>query len=196
MKSSIRTAALFTLLALSACERQQESAQIPLANGQAIERAKAAAQESFSRLSAELKAAIETGGTASAIAVCSERAPGVLSEVAAETGFTITRISDKPRNPDHAAVGSDLAAIDYFRKGLTGDGPNDPQVASHPDGSKTVRLPIVIGLPLCLQCHGSDAEIAPQTRAAIVAAYPDDQATGYQLGDLRGIWRIDVPVPK
>lgn len=193
MKPTITTTALFSLFAFTACERQQDTARVHLTNEQAVDRAKAAAQESFSRLSTELKAAIEADGAASAIAVCSERAPSILGEVAAETGVNITRISDKPRNPNHPASGSDLAAIGEFRQTLTGGDPIMPQVASHPDGSKTVRLPIVISAPLCLQCHGSETEIAPETRAAIAATYPGDQASGYQLGDLRGIWRIDVP---
>jgi hypothetical protein len=53
-----------------------------------------------------------------------------------------------------------------------------------------VRLPIIVSQPLCLQCHGSESDIAAETREAILAIYPDDKATGYRLNDLRGIWRI------
>ena len=55
-----------------------------------------------------------------------------------------------------------------------------------------MRLPIPLSQPLCLQCHGGDEDIAPGTREAILAKYPQDKATGYQLNDLRGIWRIRV----
>lgn len=196
MKAKITTVALVSLLAINACEQQENTARAPLTNDQAVAHAKEAAQQSFFRLSAELKTAIETGGAASAIKVCSQRAPAILGEVSDETGFDITRLSDKARNPNHTASGDDLDTIVYFRKSLSGGSPIEPQVASHPDGSKTVRLPIMISLPLCLQCHGSETEIALETRAAIASTYPDDQATGYQIGDLRGIWRIDVPAEK
>ena len=38
---------------------------------------------------------------------------------------------------------------------------------------------------LCTKCHG--AAIAPDVQAAVAAAYPTDQATGYAEGALRGL---------
>jgi len=60
------------------------------------------------------------------------------------------------------------------------------------DGSTIVRLPIVVSQPLCLQCHGTDETVAADTRAAIRKLYPEDQAPGYQLNDLRGIWQVTL----
>ena len=40
----------------------------------------------------------------------------------------------------------------------------------------------------CLACHGSDIE--PQTAAAIRALYPDDEAVGFAVGDLRGAFSL------
>jgi hypothetical protein len=37
---------------------------------------------------------------------------------------------------------------------------------------------------VCLLCHGTD--IAPDVRAALRARYPNDSATGYAMGELRG----------
>jgi hypothetical protein len=36
----------------------------------------------------------------------------------------------------------------------------------------------------CSQCHGTS--IAPEIKAAIAASNPDDRATGFAAGDLRG----------
>ena len=36
----------------------------------------------------------------------------------------------------------------------------------------------------CLLCHG--AEIAPEVQAKLDEHYPEDKATGYSLGDVRG----------
>ena len=41
---------------------------------------------------------------------------------------------------------------------------------------------------ICLTCHGSD--IAPELKAKIESVYPDDQATGFALGELRGAFTI------
>ena len=41
----------------------------------------------------------------------------------------------------------------------------------------------------CLMCHGPKDSIAPDVAQAITAKYPADLATGFRLGDLRGlIW--------
>jgi hypothetical protein len=38
--------------------------------------------------------------------------------------------------------------------------------------------------PLCLTCHGTAIE--PRLQAELTALYPQDLATGYQAGELRG----------
>ena len=45
--------------------------------------------------------------------------------------------------------------------------------------------------PGCLACHG--AQVAPAVRTAIAAHYPDDAATGFAVGDLRGGLWVEVP---
>jgi hypothetical protein len=50
----------------------------------------------------------------------------------------------------------------------------------------------VITNPLCLQCHGvAGRDILPATATLLQKLYPQDQATGFQLGDLRGAWRVE-----
>ena len=41
---------------------------------------------------------------------------------------------------------------------------------------------------LCLTCHGS--ELSKDTKAALKQHYPEDQATGYSLGDIRGAFSL------
>ena len=72
--------------------------------------------------------------------------------------------------------------------------PPKPQIVKNPDTSTTLFAPIVISNPLCLQCHGApDQDIAPATLTAIRKLYPDDKATGYKAGELRGLWSITFP---
>ena len=50
-------------------------------------------------------------------------------------------------------------------------------------------------LPLCLTCHG--AALSPDVEAALAESYPEDHATGYSAGDLRGAFvveRVIAPV--
>jgi hypothetical protein len=37
-------------------------------------------------------------------------------------------------------------------------------------------------------------DIEPENVAAIRRLYPQDEATGFKLGELRGAWRIDFPL--
>jgi cytochrome c len=51
--------------------------------------------------------------------------------------------------------------------------------------------PIVINNALCLNCHGEvGAAVTEETYALIREKYPNDNATGHQMGDLRGMWSI------
>jgi hypothetical protein len=177
-------------LSLAACGKKADVAHMP--REQVIGIAREAAQDAFQQLSGELAKAIENGGPVAAIPVCSTKAESLVAEVAAKRKLTMIRLSDRPRNPTQAATGPDLAAIESFRAAIKRGGPPAPEAEDMPDGSTVVRLPIIANQPLCLQCHGSGSDIAPDTRKAILATYPDDKATGYQLNDLRGIWRIGV----
>lgn len=173
--------------ALAACESKE-----PVTREQAQTIAREAAQEAFQQLSAELAKAIESGGPVAAIPVCSTKAQSLVSEVSARRNVAMIRLSDRPRNPRQAAEGADLAAITSFRDAIKRGEAATPLVENSTSGATVVRLPIIASQPLCLKCHGSAEDIAPETRAAILAIYPDDKAAGYQLNDLRGIWRITV----
>jgi hypothetical protein len=61
--------------------------------------------------------------------------------------------------------------------------------ATGPDGTTRYAEPLVIGPP-CVTCHG--AELSPEVKAALAARYPDDRATGYAQGDLRGVAWAEV----
>ena len=45
--------------------------------------------------------------------------------------------------------------------------------------------------PLCLACHGS--EIVPDVADRISELYPEDRATGFAVGDLRGVFWVEFP---
>ena len=50
---------------------------------------------------------------------------------------------------------------------------------------------------LCLRCHGEPGpDISAEDLALIQRLYPQDKATGFKLGQLRGAWRIDFPLAK
>jgi hypothetical protein len=62
--------------------------------------------------------------------------------------------------------------------------------AAASDGSARYMQAIVLQ-PMCAMCHGDS--LAPEVRATIQENYPDDQATGFAVGELRGAFLIDWP---
>lgn len=150
--------------------------------------------EAFAKLSGALGKAIGDSGPAGALSVCSEKAPQIAKEVAAAHGVTLRRATNKQRNPKNAADDVEKAALEIFAAALAKREAPMSKTITNVDGSTSFIAPIVLGNPLCLQCHGTPGkDIAPETLAAIKKLYPNDKATGYQLGDLRGLWRITFP---
>ncbi|MGD7652422.1 MAG: Tll0287-like domain-containing protein [Verrucomicrobiales bacterium] len=188
-------AAGFLVVAADAEEGGVESPSVesPVAAEDPVVVAKAAAAEAFGKLSAVLSAEISGKGVAAAIAVCSEKAPEILAKISREKGVVMARASERNRNPGNHAGTEDRKALADFLASLEEGKPAAAQVERQADGAAVVRLPIVINSELCLKCHGMVDEIEAATLAAIRKEYPDDRATGYQAGDLRGLWRISIP---
>jgi hypothetical protein len=46
---------------------------------------------------------------------------------------------------------------------------------------------------LCLQCHGEN--ISPEVQAELARLYPEDKATGYSAGDIRGAFVVTRDLP-
>jgi hypothetical protein len=47
---------------------------------------------------------------------------------------------------------------------------------------------------LCLSCHGAAEQMTPGIRAKLQALYPDDKATGYAVGQIRGALTLKRPL--
>lgn len=183
-------------LSLIACQQKPKpkpQSTSPVTAEQASAIAKVAAQEAFQALSAELAAAMQQGGPVAAIPVCSDKAGSLVAEVASKHQLEMVRLSDKPRNANQQANGADADVLEAFFATIKNGETPKPAVELIKDGRATVRLPIVIANPLCLQCHGTEQEIQAETLTTLKAHYPNDKATGYKINDLRGIWKIKVP---
>lgn len=154
--------------------------------------------QAFNTLSGQLMAAMARGGPTNAIDFCSTRALSLTEGVGQTNRVSLHRVSHAPRNPANRASEAELALIRRFQEQLkpgavaaAPPAPPAPVLVTNTTGEVTFYAPIVLSNPLCLQCHGDPArDIAPATREAIAARYPADKATGFRLGDVRGLWRI------
>ena len=140
----------------------------------------------FAALLNELVAAMGEKGPARSIAVCKTRAPEVAAEVSSATGVRIGRTSFKLRNEaNQPPAWANSFVADQVNREVTVELPNQ---------ELGVLLPIRLK-STCLLCHGGTDQVMPDVKAAIVANYANDQATGFAEGDLRGYFWVEVPSP-
>ena len=144
-------------------------------------------------LSATLLAAVGTDGPVEAIRVCSIEASPIAARISEQAGASVGRTALRLRNPDNAPDEDARTVLTMFERDLAAGATAPPQhFEARPDGSARYMSAIVTQ-PLCLTCHGS--EIAPEVAAEIARHYPEDQATGFAAGDLRGAFLIEWPAP-
>jgi hypothetical protein len=187
MKATTPIAAL--LLCLAAAPRASRGAT-PEEDGPKI------IAEAFGKLTAALGEAMSEGGPAAAIKVCNEKAPQIAAAVGEEHGVTLRRATTRPRNPGNKADLFEQAVLKDWAAALEKGKTPEASTLTGPGGETHFFAPIVLANPLCLKCHGSEEkDIAPDTLDMLRRLYPDDQARGYQLGDLRGLWRVTFPAP-
>ena len=162
-----------------------------------LDRAKAAAMAFSGRLRNRLQAAMAEGGPTAAVEVCHTEAPQIAAAVMAEHDLRLGRVAapGRNRNPAHAADDWRLTTLQAFQQAVDEGAAAGEQLAVvHEDLPEGVVLRMMRGIatePLCVACHGT--EVAPEVRATILAHYPDDGATGFSLGDLRGALWVEVP---
>lgn len=147
-------------------------------------------QQSFKALSQALLTAIEVGGVEHALQFCNVQALPITDSMAQVFQADIQRVSLKNRNPANFPDSVETTIIQLMEQKMLQMGKANDTLFVTDDGQITYMAPILMAPP-CLQCHGNEGqELTTQTRSTIAALYPSDKATGYSLGDLRGMWRV------
>lgn len=148
-------------------------------------------------LKGALLAAMTREGPAAAIEVCNREAPALAAEISQLTGWRVGRTSLKPRNPDNAPDAWERRVLRRFEQARA-QGADPGTLEFHEvvetDGGYAWRYMKAIPTgAVCLGCHGSD--IAEPVSTTLQALYPQDPATGFQVGDVRGAFSITQPIP-
>ncbi|MFG0242006.1 MAG: DUF3365 domain-containing protein [Phycisphaerales bacterium JB054] len=150
----------------------------------AEEVARAAAGELVGTLLPELAGAMERGGAVEAIGVCADRAQELTAGVEAEySGVRLRRTSLRVRNPVNRPDAYERAWMESLET---------PAAEARVVGDELRYLqPLVMG-ELCLRCHGPAEGINPGVRAVLAERYPEDEAVGFGVGELRGVVSVRV----
>lgn len=148
------------------------------------------------RLVAALQGALKSGGPEAAIQVCKVEAPKIATEEGARTGWQVGRTALKVRNPNNAADAFEKRVLESFAaraaKGEPLANMEHTETVTE-NGKKVFRYMKAIPTgDVCVTCHGTD--LAPTLAAKIKSLYPQDQATGFQVGQLRGAITIRQPM--
>lgn len=124
----------------------------------------------------------EQEGFEAAVDVCHEEAMPLTEQVGEEYDVAIGRVSDRLRNPDNTGEKWVWEMIEEA----------DGEAHYRANDQLRAVKPIHIAQP-CTNCHGATDELADGVLEQIEAHYPEDEATGYEAGDLRGWVWVEVP---
>ena len=147
------------------------------------------------KLLAALQEEISKSGPEGAIIVCKDMAPKVAGEVSQQTGWKIKRVSLKARNEARAIPDAwEKAALeDFDKRAAAGESPAQLEKGEKVDNEyRYVKaLPVQA---LCLNCHGTTDQISLAVKSALGQQYPNDHATGYSVGQIRGAISVRKPL--
>jgi hypothetical protein len=169
-------------LPLAAC--RQEPAEV---SPQDLERAQAALQPFKEKLVEALMGAINEGGAENAIAVCRERAPAIAAELSVG-GVQMGRPSHRVRNPANAPRPWMEPLLAAYLEEPT----NTKARAVRLDDATFGYVEPIYVMSFCLSCHGPSIE--PGLQETIRSLYPEDQATGFHMNELRGLFWVTMPL--
>lgn len=187
-KRLLSVAAITLLLMEAVCMRTVDAAHDLQTYA---EQARVVADDLVKYIGGELKRAFQISGPLRAIKVCKYSVPELSSNMARRTGWRVTRVSLRPRNPtlgmadsweqsvlrkfdQRAALGVPASSLEYL------------QVVTEPSGKYFRYMKALPTGKFCLPCHGPTDQLSPAVRAQLELEYPHDKATGYRVGEIRG----------
>lgn len=164
--------------------------QAALANDADTQKKEAARQiiQGFgSDLKHTLISSMKTQGPVAAITACNISAPAIASQHS-QTPWQISRSSLKIRNPNNSAdawLQQVLMSLEQRKE--NGEAISQLEYSEHrSDGWYFVKA--IATTEPCLACHGE--KVLPAVKEKLAELYPNDQATGFKLGDIRGVFVV------
>jgi hypothetical protein len=138
---------------------------------------------------AELSRELDQGGPGLAIRACHIDATSVVYRIAKQEGLQVGRTSDRLRVPTNAPrpwaapivaqyAGKRAADVEGFAVDL---------------GDRVGVLRPIPERPLCGACHGDRTKLDPRVRQELDERYPKDRALGFEPGEVRGWFWVEVP---
>jgi len=145
-------------------------------------------------LGKNLQKALQEGGVENAISFCNINALPLVDSLNKHYNAKIKRVTLKARNPNNLPSSAEKELLEAYAFQWADSIPLQTNVQVIEENTYLFTKAILIDNALCLQCHGSmENGLSKETADFIKSKYPSDSATGYDLGDLRGMWSITIP---
>ncbi|MBK6620290.1 MAG: DUF3365 domain-containing protein [Saprospirales bacterium] len=144
-------------------------------------------------LSSALTKSIADGGVGKAAQYCSFIAVPLVDTLAVRHGVDVRRTSNRLRNAKNAPTDREREVLTQYEQQRAQGAQLQPLLEVIDAHTVAYYQPIVVQ-PLCLQCHGKLGETLPEENYSFIKyLYPNDEAIGYALDDVRGIWSMRMP---
>jgi len=157
-----------------------------------VEQSQAAIIEFSTALKGSLMAAMQSGGPVGAINVCNQIAPVIANDLSKKYGLEIARTSLKTRNPKNQPSAWEKEVLNQFeirkKQGENISTLSFDESMTRGDRHEMLMMKAIPTGELCLTCHGTNISEPVQTK--LNQLYPEDKATGFELGDIRGAFTI------
>ncbi|MEM8892936.1 MAG: DUF3365 domain-containing protein [Bacteroidota bacterium] len=146
-------------------------------------------------LGGTLMSTIQAEGVPAAVSYCNIVAYPLIDSLSKAYGATIKRASLRVRNPKDAAEPWEKEILDAYQYGIENVQPIGENARLDEEKKYVLYTkPIAISNAMCLNCHGTEDQVLPETANKLSDLYPRDNALGHAFGDLRGMWSIKIPV--
>ncbi len=161
----------------------------------ALLKGRAAAAALGETLDGRLAKSLKDSGPAGAMSVCAYQAQALADESGKAEGVTVRRTSLKLRNPANAPDTFEKEMLVRFAADASaGVLPEETLEQRWDNGRKIYRYakPLLVA-QMCISCHGRPEDISEDARKFLETRSPEDAATGYRPGELRGSVSVVIP---
>ena len=184
--AKVRAVTLVVALLFGITGKADESLDLNLNEGKEI------IQAFMGNLQGVLQSRMKSGGPVSAIDACNTIAPQLSGAYSETSAWQVGRTSLKVRNSENVPDAWEKVALEEFdARKVMGEDPMQivKTEVLEENGQQVFRMMKAIPTgEVCTVCHGSN--IAEPVAAKLDELYPNDQARGFEVGDLRGAFSL------
>lgn len=149
-------------------------------------------------LKKELGASMQSGGPVAAINTCKIKAPEITGQLNSADNVQIKRTSLRLRNSKNVADDWEKKVLISFEEELSSGTAAKELTYSEKITSAnqtTFRMMRAIPMqPVCLSCHGDINNMNKDLISALQQDYPNDLATGFSVGEIRGAFSVSQTI--